>query len=309
MGIDYRPDHSFRVPRPDLSESIGVPNACNRCHYDKTNQWSVDYMRKWYGEKRRPHYGTILDAGRKGQARALDDLINLADDRLHPPIVRATALELLATYAGQESDSAFRRALSDEEALVRQTATRYLTEPNPVKRLVLVAPLLYDPVKAVRIQAVQSLTAVPLARMPEELKQKFLAVLAEYRQAMEYSGDFAASRHNLGNMYANLGDFDAAVENYRKAIEIDREFYPAKVNLAMVYNQMGRNDAAEQMLREVLADHSDFHELKYSLALLLVEEKRYEEAEKYLAEAATGIPERARIHYNLGLLQQQLGKD
>ncbi|MBW2285199.1 MAG: hypothetical protein JRF65_11435, partial [Deltaproteobacteria bacterium] len=32
MGIDYRPDHSFRIPRPDLSMKLGVPNACNRCH-------------------------------------------------------------------------------------------------------------------------------------------------------------------------------------------------------------------------------------------------------------------------------------
>ncbi len=38
MGIDYRPDHSFRIPRPDLGVKIGTPNACNRCHIDKTAQ-------------------------------------------------------------------------------------------------------------------------------------------------------------------------------------------------------------------------------------------------------------------------------
>ena len=309
MGIDYRPDHSFRIPRPDLSESIGTPNACNRCHIDKTNQWSMDHMRKWYGEERRPHYATIFDAGRSNQPEALDDLIRLADDRLYPPIVRATALELLSSYAGEESNSAFQRALTDEEALMRQTAARNLAEPDPLNRLRLVAPLLYDPVKAVRIQAAQSLTAVPLAQMPEELKEKFQMVLEEYQQAMEYAGDFAASRHNLGNMHTNLGDFEMAVEDYRKAIEIDREFYPAKVNLAMVYNQSGNNEAAERLLREVVTDHPDFYEIKYSLGLLLAETKQYEEAVKYLREAAVGMPYRTRIHYNLGLLLQQLGKD
>ncbi|MGD9290577.1 MAG: multiheme c-type cytochrome, partial [Desulfobacterales bacterium] len=32
MVIDYRADHSFRIPRPDLSVELGTPNACNRCH-------------------------------------------------------------------------------------------------------------------------------------------------------------------------------------------------------------------------------------------------------------------------------------
>jgi hypothetical protein len=35
MGIDYRPDHSFRLPRPDLTLALGTPNACDRCHVDK----------------------------------------------------------------------------------------------------------------------------------------------------------------------------------------------------------------------------------------------------------------------------------
>ena len=32
MDVDPRRDHSFRVPRPDLSVNLGTPNACTRCH-------------------------------------------------------------------------------------------------------------------------------------------------------------------------------------------------------------------------------------------------------------------------------------
>ncbi|MDX1638758.1 MAG: multiheme c-type cytochrome, partial [Balneolaceae bacterium] len=32
MEVDFRRDHSFRVPRPDLSARFGNPNACNDCH-------------------------------------------------------------------------------------------------------------------------------------------------------------------------------------------------------------------------------------------------------------------------------------
>ncbi len=37
MVVDWRADHSLRVPRPDLTLETGTPNACSqaRCHNDK----------------------------------------------------------------------------------------------------------------------------------------------------------------------------------------------------------------------------------------------------------------------------------
>lgn len=32
MEVDPRRDHSIRVPRPDLTQKLGVPNACSQCH-------------------------------------------------------------------------------------------------------------------------------------------------------------------------------------------------------------------------------------------------------------------------------------
>ncbi|MEX2175006.1 MAG: ammonia-forming cytochrome c nitrite reductase subunit c552 [Pirellulaceae bacterium] len=32
MAVDPRRDHSFRIPRPDLSVKLGTPNACTGCH-------------------------------------------------------------------------------------------------------------------------------------------------------------------------------------------------------------------------------------------------------------------------------------
>jgi tetratricopeptide (TPR) repeat protein len=309
MGIDYRPDHSFRIPRPDLSSHLGTPNACNRCHFNKSYQWSQEYMVKWYGTKQRPHYGSILAAGREHQPEVLDELVQLAGDRLYPAIARATALDQLAAYRGEKSSLAFILALTDEEAIMRQTAVRRMNEPDPWKMLSLLAPLLYDPVKAVRIEAALRLTVLPSEMIAGDLRVKFDGVLAEYRKAAEHTGDFAASRHNLGNMYANLGQTEQAVEHYRKAIEIDDLFYPAKVNLAGVYNRMGRNSEAEVLLRAVVEQHPNLPQIKYSLALLLAEEKKYEDAEVYLMAAVSDMPHHARARYNLGLLQQRLGRD
>ena len=53
MGVDFRRDHSFRIPRPDLSIKYNVPNACNDCHADKSFQWSEEYITKYYGERKK----------------------------------------------------------------------------------------------------------------------------------------------------------------------------------------------------------------------------------------------------------------
>ncbi len=309
MGVDYRPDHSFRIPRPDLSLSLDTPNACNHCHVDKTVKWSVDTMAKWYGEKKRSHYGTILAAGRRRDPDALAALVRLAGDRLYPAIVRATALSLGSSYPDEAAVKALERALSDESAILRHTAVNRLVIPDPQQRIALVGPLLFDPVRAVRIEAARSLVAAAQSGLGASLRKPYEKALAEYVKAMERSSDFAASRHNLGNLYADLGQTDQAIANYRKAIDIDRLFYPAKVNLAMLYNTQGQKGRAETLLREVVDEHPNLHEIKYSLGLLLVEKKAFDAAIIYLGDAAAGLPHRTRIQYNLALLLKRLNRN
>ena len=309
MGNDYRPDHSFRIPRPDLSRSLGTPNACNRCHTDQSNQWSNDYFIKWYGPGRRAHYGTIIDAGRKRFPDAYQDLVRLASDPLYPVIVRATALSLLGPYPAAQTSDAYELALVDDEALIRRTAVDHLNVPDLKRQTALLASALYDPVTAVRTEAARRMTEIPSPQLDAGQQKVFQKALDEYQQSMEYSADFAFGRYNLGNLYANLKEPEKAVANYRAAVRIDNRFYPAKVNLAMLYNQMGRKDEAEILLREVVAAQSELHEVQYSLGLLLAEKKQFEEAAFYLEKAAAGLPDRSRVHYNLGLLLQHLKRD
>jgi len=309
MGIDYRPDHSFRIPRPDISVKISTPNACNRCHIDKTVQWSDDTITKWYGPGRRQHYGTVIDAARNRRPEARKDLIQLTLDPLYPVIVRATSLYLLTNYQGEDSTRAIELSLMDDEALIRRTAVESLHLSDRSKLTKLIGPLLYDPVKAVRIEAAQRLAEEPPKIFDANQQKVFQTALKEFETSMEYSADFAFGRYNLGNLYSSLNRIDEAISNYRAAIKIDSLFYPAKVNLAMIYNQKGENDKAEVLLREVTAAHPQMYEIAYSLGLLLAEMKKYDQAVVYMGKAAKGMPERARVHYNLGLLLQHLRRD
>jgi hypothetical protein len=100
MVIHARQDHSLRVPRPDLSLSLGSPNACTQCHTDKKPQWAASAMDKWYGKawRERPHYGTTLHAGETQGLRALPGCSNWPPARRAPAIVRATAATLAQPY-------------------------------------------------------------------------------------------------------------------------------------------------------------------------------------------------------------------
>jgi tetratricopeptide (TPR) repeat protein len=309
MGVDYRPDHSFRIPDPELDAAIGAPDACLRCHVDRDSEWSRQTMHDWYGPGQTAHYGTVIARGRAGDEDAGPELIRLAADPLYPVIVRATALSLLARFPGNATTQAMEIGLMDEEALIRQTAVSNIQPAEPEELAKLLAPTLYDPVRTVRTEAARRLAGDPSQYLHADQQEIFRDVLQQYEEAMLYSADFAASRHNLANLYSQLGRPEEAIRQYREAIRIDDQFFPAKVNLAIMLNQSGQNAEAEQLLKEALAAQPEMYDLAYSLGLLLVEMQQYGEALAYLEQALEGLPERARIHYNVGLLYQHLQVD
>ena len=308
MVIDDRADHSIRVPRPDLTRQLGVPNACGQsgCHDDQTVDWSVDAFTQWYGTARRPHFGTVLAAARSGDSDAVEGLILLAEDPLYPAIVRATALHALQAFPGPQAFGVVQRALADDEPLLRVTAVEVVAADGPEQMVELLAPLLFDSVRVVRLRTAARLNAVGREYFTHDQRQTLTKELDDFIDTMKASLDFAASGLTLGNLYEEQRDATQAERFYRTALEVDDLFFPAKVNLAILLSQQGRISESEQLLREVLEAYPDQYDSSYSLALLLVGEGRSDEALPYLARAAGGLPQRARVHYNYGLLLAQL---
>ncbi len=311
MGIDNRADHSIRIPRPDLSITLGSPNACNSsgCHDDQTNEWSAKAISEWYGLRKRPHYGTTLAAGRAGDPEAQGALIKLARDQLYPPIVRATAISLLRLFPDSTTIGVLEQALSDREALIRYTVVVTVDRLRYQQKESLLVPMLYDPVKAVRTQAALALAVVKPKQLDPKQKKVFDRVLREYEKTTEYTADFPSGRYNRGILFTALDKPNLAIESYKEAIRIDDRFFVAKNNLAMLYSQLGKRKNAEKLFLEILETQPDLLEVSYSLGLLLAEQNRYQEAVVYLKKAADGLPHRPRIYYNLGLLLQHLKQD
>jgi hypothetical protein len=84
MVVDSRRDHSFRVPRPDLSLKLGTPNACSSCHADRPPEWAAAAAEKWWGSTRasQPHYGEAIHAARRNLPGAEQKLVAVIEDRL-----------------------------------------------------------------------------------------------------------------------------------------------------------------------------------------------------------------------------------
>ncbi len=310
MVIDPRPDHSFRIPRPDLSVKLGTPNACTGCHdhEKKSAQWAADAVAKWYGPTRRqgPHFGEVFAAARDGAPSALAGLQGIVGDRAMPAIVRATALELARNY-GAPGATLGVQAKNDADALVRAGAATALAGLPPPERARAAAALLRDPVKLVRLEAARTLAGVPPAQMPAEDRAAFESAWAELMASERSLSDMPSMQLNLAGLAWRRGDTAAAEAGYRKAIAMDPYLVPAYAALASLLSAGGRNADAEAALRGAIAKLPQDGELQYSLALLLAEEKREREAIAAMTQAAKLMPRRARVFYNLGLMQQQAG--
>jgi tetratricopeptide (TPR) repeat protein len=309
MGVDFRRDHSFRIPRPDLTLSTESPNACNGCHSENTAEWAASYVNKWYGLSRRPHFGEVFSKARTGDTSVINKLVEIALDELFPVIVRATAIYELEKYNSETGRRAIIRSLSDPESIVRHQAVQSYFPASADEMVELLSPLLNDPVKSVRMQTAFRLSSIPVENMDSSLLREFYESLTEYRQVMEYTGEFAASRHNLGVVYQNLDMFEKAEDNFLAAIRIDDEFYPSMANLSVTYNELGKNDQAEALLRQMIRDFPEYPEAHYSLGLLLAEKGQYEAARDELELASSMMPDNDRIWYNLGQIYLYFGED
>jgi len=299
MVVDPRHDHSMRIPRPDLSVTLGVPNACNGCHTKQSAKWAADAIAKWTGRAPAGYqqFAAALRAGTTGAPGARGALLTLIDDKNQPAIVRATAILRLGNWMTSVTVPAVTRGLNDPDAVVRLAAVQALAGGEPALRQRYLTRMLGDPVRAVRIEAARALAGPAESGLGADDRKRFDAALTEYVEAQTYNADRPEGRAALGNIYAARGNAQDAIAEYRKAIEIDPAFVPAYVNLADLYRARGADGEAEATLRSGIAKSRNAAALHHALGLALVRQKRYPDALKELAEAARLDPDNGRYAY------------
>jgi predicted CXXCH cytochrome family protein len=299
MVVDRRHDHSLRVPRPDLSSKLGTPNTCNTCHADKSAQWAADAIERWHGPERKgfQNYAEAFQASWTDRADAAALLAMVAASPTTPAIVRASALSELQSRVTPASIELARKRFADSDPTVRIGALDML-DGLPGNRIwPLVAPLLSDPSRGVRIRAVSVLAAVPTANQPASDRAAFERAAAEFIAAQQFNADRPEARSTLGNFYARRGLTSDAEPEYKAALRLNPQYAPAAVNLADLYRQLGRDGDGERVLRAAMGGSHPDAALNYALGLTLTREKRTDDALAEFRTATELEPDRSRYAY------------
>jgi tetratricopeptide (TPR) repeat protein len=299
MVVDSRRDHSFRIPRPDLSERIGTPNACTGCHVDKPARWAADKVRQWYGHDPTGYqnYAETLHAIRSGAINANARLTALLRDQVQPGIARATAAAELGVWLSPELLPALAEELADSDPMVRASALQALQPLGPEQRWSMAHGLLNDPVRGVRSQAAAALAGTPVEQLPPGEKADLLRATDEYLTSLRLNADDSGAQVNLGNFHTTRGESAEAEQAYREALHLNPNWVPAYVNLADLFRQTNRDAEGEMVLHEGLTRQPKAAALHHSLGLLQVRKKILPAALVSLKRAVEFAPEDPQFRY------------
>ena len=301
MGNDFRRDHSFRIPRPDISLKYGTPNACTQCHTDKDNAWAWENYKKQHGIPNK-HFSDLLAPALTGSEEGLESLLSLAKDTTYPAIARASAVRGMSMYMNASLIDQTVVFLQDQEPLVRGAALDVLGEVNSNAYANYFLPLLKDDMRSVRVKAFFALGGLDELQIPETYKDVYKRVKTEFNTNLDVNADFVGGRVKKANYYLKKGKLLDAIKGYESALEIDAMNNVVRTNLANLYYRNGNMDKAEAAFKTIIEQEPEYGETYYSYALLLAELNRQEEAIGQIKKAIHFMPDNTKLYYNLSLM-------
>ncbi|HSC13115.1 MAG TPA: multiheme c-type cytochrome [Rhodanobacteraceae bacterium] len=311
MVIDARHDHSIRIPRPDLSDKLGTPNACTACHKDRKPAWAATVIERAFGPQRKGFqtFGAALHDADTGAPGAVAGLMALARSVQQPAIVRASAALELGHHLNEAALPAIEAALADADPGVRAAALDALLAAPPAERMRLAVGLIDDPSRIVRIKAARAFAVARYDGMAPEMQARFDKVFAEYVASQRANADRPEAHMNLGMFYVDRRDPVRSEAEYRAALALQPAFIPAVVNLADLYRAYERDADAEAVLTEGLRKAPGNADVSHALGLLRVREGRVSDALPLLADAARANPGNARYAYVYGIALHDSGQE
>ena len=311
MGVDSRHDHSFRVPRPDLAASLGLPDVCAGCHADKPSGWAAQELQRRLGN---PPSGfqtfaeAFADADR-GAPGSAEKLAKIAGDPAQPAIVRASAIARSSRLEPALAGIDIRQALADPAPLVRRTgAEAAANTDDPTPWLAPLVRLLSDPIREVRIEAARALAGPAELRLSDRDRAVFRAALDEYVAVQRYNADRGEAHMNLALLEIRRGNGLLADSHLTQAIAVDPTFVPAYLQLAELLRARGDGGQAEAMLRRAVERNPDVADAHHALGLSLVRQRQPAAALEELQRAVALEPASARYRYVYAVALDSAGR-
>jgi len=299
MGVDSRNDHSFRVPRPDVSvEHPEVPNACNLCHTDKDATWATDAMKKWYGKVPlgKQNFSHALSSLRKNAADSPKELYAVLMSNA-PTIAKAAVTEYLGNYPSKQTYMTTLQMLRNSDPMVRRSALIAL-EGFPLKmRIKETFKMLDDKIKIVRIEAARQLSTLKMGDLDAARKKKIETVLLEYKKTLDFTAERPETQLSLARYYEVEGSYEKAKVAYIEALRLQPIFVPAYINFSHFYQQRGQEKEAKKVLDEGIKKLPEMAVLYHTLGLWYVRAKEVDKANENLKRAFILDKSNARFAY------------
>jgi predicted CXXCH cytochrome family protein len=302
MVIDERRDHSIRIPRPDLSEKMNTPNACNKCHTDQPVSWATKYFLQWYGDKLPPNktYGELMYAASKNTTGSETSLYDLLASKNYPAIIQATALEQYNQFYTPRITEEIKNYLQSTDPDLRLNALHAAANLPQDVLLPLAVPLLDDPVLSVRTEAVSTIAPF-YSQLDENKKQRFDAVMNEYLVIQGNLGDRPESFLNSGIILTATGRTKEAEQSYLLGIKRFPQFIAYYGNLADLYRSEHNEAGAKEYLGKGLLLQPGNATLHYAIALWYIRNQNHAAGSAELKKASQLDPANASFKYAYAL--------
>lgn len=255
MGIDGRRDHSFRIPRPDLTEATGAPNACTDCHAERDASWAAAEIADRFpdSERRGLHFSETFAAARKDPAAVAETLLEITKDGEVPGIIRATALDLLRPVADPAIAASAEPMLGDDDPLVRAAAVALQRGAPPADRVQRLIPVFEDPAKVVRIAAAREFLDAPIAQLPARTAEVVQEAMSQWQASLLAKTDFPETHMALGGAALVQRNAPAAEQAFREATRLDPQAVEAWIMIARILAATNNPNGAEAALDDALA--------------------------------------------------------
>ena len=301
MVNDYRHDHSFRAPRPDLGVKYGTPDACTKCHTDQTQEWAAKAIEEKFGPDRSYHFSDVLLAANSGEQKDVAMLALASGDTSVPSFVRASMIEKLSYYRDEEALKAIVKGLKDEDPLVRLASINAFSYLSQEDQINLMTPHLQDENRAIRIAAARNMAAVPTAELHPDHASALSSAIVELRNALEVNADLRDGLFAYGMYLEKIGMREKALAVYLECIEKDDLFNNARLNASAVLNGMGRNEEALVLLEDIVRQEPESAHAHFALGLLQAEMQNMSDCVVSLGKATALDSTQSRYWYNYGL--------
>ncbi len=254
MGIDGRRDHSFRIPRPDVSIETGAPNACNDCHVQRDASWAAKQIAQRFpsSTRRKQHFSQVFAKARKDITSSADALVRTASDESLAGIVRATALNMLTGIATTQRAASTARFIVDADPLVRAAAIELQRGATPQDRVLRLLPALEDKLRSVRIAAARVLLGAPVVRLPARNRSALQAAQRAWRLSLLAKTDFPETHIVLGGIALVLRNPRAAEQAFREAVRQDPQLVQAWRMIVRIRAAIGDRAGAREAIDAAL---------------------------------------------------------